>query len=231
MSCMASITSGVVGSVNAQLETCYRFMLLDIAYKLSDEDCQKIAYVAGLPLPTYQHEPTKPCSRLHLINTLESLGHIGPLELQFLETTIVAIGKNYLLNIIRSYKKNPLYKEAVKRLDEQERRKNRGKKCKPPPTTAPDYPRGELHALTPSADRIHRLRRSYAALLTQFSQIALLMRTALESGDSAQIEQAFVSVASDGDAIARTLRRSLEEAGLKCSDEESSGAESQGKLC
>ena len=57
------------------------------------------------------------------------------------------------------------------------------------------------------------------------------MRNALESEDHAQIEQTFLLVVADGDVIARTLRKNLEEAGvLKCSDEETSGNDSQGMI-
>ena len=227
---MASVTTGIVGSVNVELEKGYRVMLLKIANELTLDDCQQISFVAGrdLPAPTCHAEPGKPSVRLHLMSTLESLGHISPLKLDFLEEVIEAIGKKYLLEIIQGYKKNPLYKEAMRRLDEQDKKKKKGKKCGKPQTQAVEYSPEQLVALKNSTERMHRLQESYATLLTQFSQVALLMRNALESGDPAQIEQTFLSVASDGDAIARTLRRNLKTAGLKCGDEGSSGSDSQG---
>ena len=222
------VLAGIVGSVNVELEKTYRVMLLKIANELTLDDCQQIAFVAGLASPTCHPEPGKPSIRLHLMSTLESLGHVGPLKLDFLEDLIEAIGKKYLLEIVQGYKKNPLYKEAMRRLDEQDKKKKKGKKCKQQTPTAEYSPEQLVASVKNSTEKRHRLQESYATLLTQFSQVALLMRNALESDDPARIEQTFLSVASDGDAIARTLRKNLEDAGLKCGDEESSASDSQG---
>jgi hypothetical protein len=222
--------AGIVGSVNVELETSYRIMLLKVANELSLDDCQQIAFVAGLPSPTCHPEPGKPSVRLHLMSTLESLGQISPLKLDFLEKLMDAIGKRNLLDIIQRYKKNSLYKEAMRRLDEQDKKKKKGKKSGKQQTPATDHsPEQTVKNIT---ERIRKLQESYATLLTQFSQVALLMRNALESEDQAQIEQTFLLVAADGDAIARTLRKNLEEAGvlLKCGDEDSSGNDSQGMM-
>lgn len=226
-----ALLAGIVGSVNVELEKSYRVMLLKIANELSLDDCQQIAFVAGLAAPTCHAEPGKPSVRLHLMSTLESLGHVGPLKLNFLEDLVEAIGKKYLLEIIQGYKKNPLYKEAMRRLEEQDKKRKKGKRCKQQTPPAAEYSPEQLVAsVKNSTEKMHRLQESYATLLTQFSQVALLMRNALESDDPVRIEQTFLSVASDGDAIARTLRKNLEEAGLKCEcgDEESNGGDSQG---
>lgn len=223
---MASIlNTGIVGSVNVELERSYRVMLLKVANELTLDDCQQIAFAASLPSPTCIPEPGKPSIRLHLMSTLEALGHISPLKLDFLEVLIETIGRKNLLEIIQGYKKNPLYKEAMRRLDEQDKKKKKGKKFKQQTTTAEYSPE---QIVKNSTEKKHKLQEGYATLLTQFSQVALLMRNALESDDQTQIEQTFLLVAADGDAIARTLRKNLEEAGLKCGDEESSGNDSQG---
>ena len=218
--------AGIVGSVNVELETSYRIMLLKVANELSLDDCQQIAFAARLPSPTCHPEPGKPTVRLHLMSTLESLGHISPLKLDFLELLLDTIGKKNLLDIVQSYKKNSLYKEAMKRLDKKKPGKRSGKQ------QAPTTDRSPAQMVKNSTERIRKLQESYATLLTQFSQVALLMRNALESEDQAQIEQTFLLVAADGDAIARTLRKNLEEAGvlLKYGDEESSGNDSQGMI-
>ena len=224
--------AGIVGSVNVELETSYRIMLLKVANELSLDDCQQIAFVASLPSPTCQPEPGKPTVRLHLMSTLESLGHIGPLKLDFLESVIDAIGKRNLLDIVQSYKKNSFYKEAMRRLDEQDKKKKKGKKSGKQQASTADHSPEPMVKNSMVQERIRKLQESYATLLTQFSQVALLMRNALESEDQAQIEQTFLLVAADGDAIARTLRKNLEEAGvlLKYGDEESSGNDSQGMI-
>ena len=222
------VLTGIVGSINVGLERSYRVMLLKIANELTLDDCQKIAFVAGLAAPTCHPESGKPSICLHLMSTLESLGHIGPLKLDFLEELIEAIGKKYLLEIIQGYKKNPLYKEAIRRLDEQDKKKKKGKKSKQQTPAAEYSPEQLVASMINPTEMMHKLQESYATLLTQLSQVALLMRSALESDDPARIEQTFLSVASDGDAIARTLRKNLEKAGLKCGDKESSGSDSQG---
>ena len=224
--------AGIVGSVNVELETSYRIMLLKVANELNLDDCQQIAFVAGLPSPTCHPEPGKPTVRLHLMSTLESLGHISPLKLDFLEALMDAIGKRNLLDIIQGYKKNSLYKEAMRRLDEQDKKKKKGKRSGKQQTPTADHSPEQMVKNSMVQERIRKLQESYATLLTQFSQVALLMRNALESEDQAQIEQTFLLVAADGDAIARTLRKNLEEAGvlLKCGNEDSSGNDSQGMI-
>lgn len=208
------MATGIVGSVRVELEKSYRVMLLKIANELTFDDCQQIAFGAKLPSPTCQPEPGKPSVRIHLMSTLESLGHVSPLKLDFLEQLIEAIGKRYLLKIIERYKKSSLYKEAKRRLslaDEQDRRKKKRRdkslqyQIEPP-----------LECSANETERICKLQESYATLLTQFSQMALSMRSAIETCDLTKMEEMFLSVASDGDAIARTLRENLSATGIKC---------------
>ena len=231
-------STGIVGSLSVELERNYRIMLLKVARELTIDDCQQIAFVAKLPSPTCVPEPGKPAVNLHMMNTLESLGQIGPLKLDYLEEMLKAIGKNCLLEKIDDYKKMSVYREAKKRLDDQEKKKKKaGKKPKNPfqPST-PGSCSPEAQDLTIKLDeiellKVHKLRESYATLLTQFSQMALLLRSSIESGDLTQMEETFVSVASDGDAITRGLRKSLSAAGIKCgSDSSTSSVDSPGKV-
>ena len=170
------VSAGIVGSVNVELERSYRIMLLKVANELSLDDCQQIAFAASLPSPTCHPEPGKPSVRLHLMSTLESLGHISPLKLDFLEVVIETIGKKNLLEIIQSYKKNPLYREAMRRLDEQDKKKKGKKSCKQRTPATAEYSPAQM--VKNSTEKMHKLQESYAALLTQVSQVALLMRNA-----------------------------------------------------
>ena len=234
-----ALGTGIVGSLTVELERSYRIMLLKVAMELTIENCQQIAFVAKLPSPTCVSEPGKPVN-LHMMNTLESLGQIGPLKLDFLEEMLDAIGKNCLLEIIESYKKSCVYKEAKKRLDDQEKKKKRSglKKPKPPfghgssASVAGCSPEAqELLAMKADiTEKVCKLKESYATFLTQFSQMALLLRSAIESDDLTQMEDTFVSVASDGDAITRTLRRNLSAAGIKCGSDSCSSVNSTGKI-
>ena len=228
-----AMVAGIVGSVTVELEKKYRFTLLKIANELTLDDCEQIAFAAKLPKPTCVPELGKPAVRLHLMNTLESYGYIGPLKLEFLEEALDAIGKNNLLDNIDSYKKRPVYREAKKRMDDHERiirKKKVGKKTKLPNQSDPQLNsevRDQL-ADAVASERLRKFQDSYATLLTQFSQMAILMRSAIESGDLSQMEETFLSVASDGDAITRTLRKNLEAAGIRCSGD-SSNSSSPGK--
>ena len=225
----------IVGSVMVELEKSYRLMLLKVANELTYDDCQQIAFVASLPSPTCVHEPGKPHVRLHLMNTLESQGFIGPLKLDFLEETLVTIGKRCLLDTIASYKKSAVYKEAKKRADDQQKKKKTTVKM-------PKFVSASEHALVQEYSvaakelvamkdfaKMRTLQEAYATFLTQFSQMALLMRSSIEGGDLAQIEGTFVSVASDGDAITRTLRKTLTEAGIMSATDSEHSDNSPGK--
>ena len=233
---MTTRITGIVGSVNVELEKSYRVMLLKVANELTYDECQQIAFVAKLPSPTCQPEPGKPSVRLHLMSTLESLGHIGPLKLEFLEEMLEVVGKKNLLEVIDDYKKKPLYREARKRLDAQEKKIKKGRKGRSQNQTGAslEYSAEAQELLTFKEDatgKMRKLQESYATLLTQFSQVALLMRNAIESCDLTQMEDTFVSVATDGDAITKTLRKNLSAAGIKCSSDSSSSSDSAGKNC
>lgn len=209
-------------------------MLLKVAKELTINDCQQIAFVAKLPSPTCVPEAGKPAVNLHMMNTLESLGQIGPLKLDFLEEMLDAIGKNCLLEITECYKKSSVYKEAKKRFDDQEKKKKKtGKKSKNPfePSASGCSPEArELLAMkADTTKKVCKLKESYATLLTQFSQVALLLRSAIESDDLTQMEDTFLSVATDGDAITRTLRKNLSAAGIKCGSD-SSSTDSPGEI-
>lgn len=231
---MAIRCAGIVGSVTVDLERNYRLTLLRVANELALDDCEQIAFTAKLPSPTCIPEPGKANVRLHLMNTLESYGHIGPLRLEFLEEVLEAIGKKNLIEIIDTYKKRPVYREAKKKLEDQERSSRKKKVGKKPKSSDQqlEYSQETLRkefADVVASERLRKFKDSYATLLTQFSQIAILMRSALESEDFSQIEDTFLSVASDGDAITRTLRKNLEAAGIKCGSDTTSSSDSPGK--
>ena len=223
--------AGIVGSVNVELEKSYRVMLLKIANELNYDECQQISFVAKLPSPTCSPEPGKMNVRLHLMSTLESLGHVGPLKVDFLEETLDAVGKKNLLEIIDTYKKKSLYKEAKKRVEEQQRKKKRKRVKDASPVSDPvsgcSVAAQELLAIK-ETEKMRKLKESYATLLTQFSQVALLMRSAIESEDISQMEDTFLSVACDGDAITRTLSKNLSAAGIKCGSDSSTSSNSPG---
>ena len=225
----------IVGSVTVELEKSYRLMLLKIANELTHDECQQIAFVAKLPSPTCVEEPGKPQVRLHLMSTLESHGHIGPLKLDFLEETLEAVGKKCLLEIINGYKKTSIYKEAKKRVDDQMKKKKITQKTPKLFTSPSDHALEcsvavkQLLALKEDA-KMRTFKDAYATFLTQFSQMALLMRSSVESGDLAKMEETFVSVASDGDAITRTLRKNLVEGGIMNTSDSEHSDSSPGEL-
>ena len=92
--------AGIVGSpIMVELEKAYCKLLLKIVNELHLEECEQIAFLAKLPAPTCHQETGRQYNnvRLHFISTLESLGHIGPLKLEYLEDWLNEIGKKNLV--------------------------------------------------------------------------------------------------------------------------------------
>ena len=177
-------------------------MALELTTKLSEKDCHNIAYVACIEKiipPEHGND-----FRLYLLNTLESRGQIGPLKLQFLEEILVAepIGRNDLLEVISKYKKKPIYKKAEKKSLRKEKKIKR-ERC-----------HVQQAAVNVSPNTVHQYEKIYATFLTQFSQMALSMRSAIETGEIAKMKDAFSSVVSSGDAVTRALRKNLSLAGV-----------------
>lgn len=193
-------TIPVVKSVSMELEQEFRLMTLELATSLSIEDCRRIAHVAGInqtTSPEYGND-----FRLYLLNTLESRGQIGPLKLQFLEKILVEkpIGRNDLLELISKYKKKPIYKEA-KRKSLRKEKKLKRERC-------------HVQAAVDKSNTVHQYEETYATFLTQFSQMALSMRSALETGEIAKMKYAFSSVVSNGKDVTHALRKNLSLAGV-----------------
>ena len=183
----------IVGSATMELEQAFRLMTIELAMKLSEKECHRIAYVACVDETVPPEHGTD--FRLYLLNTLESRGQIGPLKLQFLQEILVSIGRNDVLDLISKYKKKSIYKEAKKKKKENKSKKQQDQTIE-------------------SLSAVHQYEETYAAFLTQFAQMALSMRTALETGEVAKMKDTFSSVVSNGDAVTRTLRKNLSLAGV-----------------
>ena len=132
--------------------------------------------------------------RLYLLTTLESRGQIGPLKLQFLEEILVSLGRNDVLDLISKYKKKSIYKEAKKKKEKKSKK--------------------QQDQTVESLSAVYQYKETYATFLTQFAQMALSMRTALETGEVAKMKDTFSSVVSNGDVVTRTLRKNLSLAGV-----------------
>lgn len=195
-------------TIGSDLEQAFRLMTLDLAMKLSLDDCKKVAYVGGC---YGSAETEKDSLRFHVFHTLESRGQIGPLKLKFLKEILVGIGRNDLLDIIVKYKKNPVYRESKKKL----KKKNKQRKSKQSKTT--------------TCSAIHQYAEMYALFLTQFSKMTLSMRSALDSNDIEKMEAVFSRVANDaGDAVGHALRSKCPTVGIGMivGDRSSSGGSS-----
>ena len=175
----------IVGSTAMELEKEFRLTVLDLAMQLSDEECRRIAYVASINFETVPPEYGNDF-RLFLISTLESRGRIDPLNLKFLKGTLMKMGRRDLVDLISKYKKKSFYKEAKKRSSKQIRQ-------------------GQDQAIdstTPSS--IMQYKETYAILLTQFAQMTLSTRSAIEAHDIPKIKETFSTVRH---AVCRTLRK------------------------
>ena len=186
-------SSTIFGSVNMELEQEFRMMAIELGQQLSEGECQNIAYASSC---MDERAPPDRDYRLYVFSTLEARGVIGPLKLDFLEHTLLQIGRNDLLNIIDKYKKRPIYKEV----HGKKKRKGKMKKKKKDQT---------MQSATTTDHTAYQFKEIYACFLTQFAEIALKMRSALESNDTARMKYAFSTIASDGDTVARMLRKKL----------------------
>ena len=183
-------SSTIIGSASMELEQAFRMMALELGEKLRLDECQKIAYVSSR-----MDGPAPPdCDyRLHVFSTLEARGLIGPLKLDFLEEVLERIGRKDLLSIIAKYKKKPIYKEVHSKRKLKGRTKRKKDQTMQSATTTDST----------------QFKDIYTCFLTQFAEIALRMRSALESDDTACMKYTFSSIANDGDAVARMLKKKL----------------------
>jgi hypothetical protein len=187
--------AGIVGSPLIELEKAYRKLLLKIVNELRLEECEQIAFLAKLPAPTCYQETGRQYDnvRLHFMSTLESLGHIGPLKLDYLEDYLHEIGKKNLVELIIVYKNAPIYVDA-KQQEELIRRKER--KWSKRSTT--DKVHGNREAAL-----LSEYQSTYAIFLTQMSQMTLLLRTSLETHELQKVRET-LKAGSDGEAVANT---------------------------
>ena len=106
--------AGIVGSPTIELEKAYHKLLLKIVNELRLEEYEQVAFLAKLPAPTCQQESGRQYDnvRLHFMSTLESLGHIDPLKMEYLEGCLNEIGKRNLMELIGEYKNTSVYTDA-----------------------------------------------------------------------------------------------------------------------
>lgn len=221
----------VIGSTTMELEKAFRMMMIELARKLSTRECDEMAYISDLmDAVRMQSEAGKQDFRVALISTLESHGYVTPLKLDFLEETLIASLKRYdLLDIVAKYKEKQCYKDAIKKQEKLlKKRKSRKQKKQVPLAALQSASSYELLAVK-SADessRLHQFQETFQMFLTQFAQMTLSMRSALDTGDLMKIKHAFENVVDNGDAVIQTLQMKLSAAGidrLSGSSGESSG--------
>ena len=205
--------AGIVGSSMIELEKAYRKLLLKIVNELCLEECEQIAFLAKLPAPTCHQESGRQYDnvRLHFVSTLESLGHIGPLKLDYLEDCLNEIGKKNLVELITEYKNTPVYSDA-KQQENLIRRKER---------------KWTKHSTKVQGSRdaalLSEFESSYATFLTQISQVTLLLRSSLGTRELQKIRESFLKASSDGEAILQTLRQTFDTTSSSSEDTTDSG--------
>lgn len=194
--------AGIVGSPTIQLEKAYRKLLLKIVNELRLEECEQIAFLAKLPAPTCQQESGRQYDnvRLHFMSTLESLGHIGPLKLEYLEDCLNEIGKKNLVELITKYKNEPVYTDA-KQQEKLIKRRERKWDSK-----SHEHKHSTKKQGIREAALLREFQLSYATFLTQTSQMTLLLRSSLDTCQLQKIRETFFKASSDGEAILQTLR-------------------------
>ena len=189
-----------------KLEHMFRMMAINIADKLSLDDCRKIAYVSA----AMDDQVASPCCanfRLHVLTTLESRGLITPTKLDFLEDILGNLQRNDLLQLIEDYKKTSEYNAAMIQ--------------KSGTCTA---------AICPSDVDKDQYEKLYAEFLTQFSKLSTSMRVALESNNLTRMRLSFSAVAASTRKLSHTVKKTVSEIIDNCSSSNSSSRESSGNL-
>ena len=207
-------TTGIIGSAAMDLEVEFRLTVLNLATKLSEEECRRIAYVSSINFnPSDIPREYGSDFRLYLVSTLESQGKMDPLNLEFLRDILMELGRKDLVDIINKYKKKPVYEEVKKKSKQKIKQTSQ-------------LQGQAVDSTTPSS--IMQYKETYAILLTQFAQMTLLARPALETCDIPKIKEIFSSA---GDAVSRTLRKlSLDEVSRDstCTSASSSSGDNSG---
>lgn len=222
----------VVGSATMDLEIAFRMMIVELVRKLSKEDCDEIAYIAGV-MDIVQIRPgdgKQDLYRVTLISTLESRGYIGPLKLDFIEEMIiVSLKRHDLLDVVAKYKEKQCYKDAIKR-QEKPLKKRKARKQRKQVVAAVQQSANSCELLAvknaDESSRLHQFQEAFQIFLTQFAQMTLSLRSALDTGDLMKVKYAFENVVDNGDAVIQTLQKKLSATGingLSGSSGESSG--------
>lgn len=218
----------LIGSTTMELEKAFRMMMIELARKLSTKECDGIAYIANvMDIVRMQPEAEKQDYRVTLVSTLESHGHIAPLKLDFLEETLTTSLKRHdLLDVVAKYKEKQCYKDAMKK-QEKLLKKRKANKQKKHASAQRSSGSCELLAVKTASEcsRLHQFQETFQVFLTQFAQMTISMRSALDTGDLTKMKHAFENVVDNGDAVIQTLQKKLSAAGinrLSCSSGESS---------
>ena len=213
----------VIGSASMELEKTFRMMMIELARNLTIGECEQVAYIANVRPVVTASEFGNPDYRVNLLSTLESQARIGPLKLDFLEEVFrTSLKRQDLLGIITRYKEKQCYKKAVKK------QKKKAKKKKQDQGAARRFASSrELSAQ--SSSRMCHFQETFQVFLTQFAQMTLSIRTALETRNLAMIEDAFHHLIKNGDAVTQTLREKPHAAGINRLSDSSSSGESSGK--
>lgn len=218
------MATAVVGSVTMELEETFRMMMVGLMQKLSIRECKRVAYIAKVVLTT--SEVGNQDYRVNLLTSLESQARISPTKLDFLEEVFETLQRQDLLGIITEYKDKKCYKDAIKKQKKKAKKKKQDERAGVARRSASSR---ELFA--ESSSKMRQFQEGFRVFLTQFSQMALSMRSALETGNLAKIEEVFTNVAENaGDTVTRTLRKNLSTAGINRWSGSSSSGDSSGKL-
>ena len=215
--------AGIVGSPMIELEKAYRKLLLKIVSELRLEECEQISFLVKLPSPTCQQESGRQYDnvRLHFMSTLESLGHIGPLKLGYLEDCLNAIGKKNLVELITEYKNTSVYTDA-KQQEKLIKRRERKWDLK-----SHEHRHSTKEQGIREAALLKEFQASYATFLTQMSQMTLLLRSSLDTHQLQKIRETFLKASSGGEAILQTLREVFDTSSSSGEDTTDSGINSQ----
>jgi len=95
---------------NEELPKTFRYLLIELSSKLSEEECERIAF-AELGFPVGEREK-KQNSQLHVLCKLEAHGKFSPLEPEGLRQILEHSNRYDQANVVKDYSRSSSFKKA-----------------------------------------------------------------------------------------------------------------------
>ena len=209
-----------------ELLKTFRYLLIDLSGRLSEEECGRIAY-GELDLTVGERDTRSP--QLRVLCKLEAHGKFSPLKPEGLREILEQNNRYDLSGMVKDYCRSALLKKVQKEKAKDEKRQRKGGRGR---STDISKLSKELIEIKEHADPQMMLKESFTVTLTQASlllkQVELLRIAIAHASTKEEAEKAFhivMQAEETADKLGRTLRKALSAAGLKSGNASSSSEE------